>query len=344
MAPGPSRKKSTIFDVAALAGVSIKTVSRVVNREAGVHEKTQAKVEDAIARLSYRPNIAARGLSGRRSYVVGLVYENPHEFSYMKDVLNGALRACEREGYTLLLRPVTLPDRALAENIRQFSIQTSMDGIILPAPLGDIDEVQMLLKELALPSALIAAKTRGEGSLNVLGNDEEASYMVTRYVFEQGHSRIGFIKGHPDHGATEKRLRGYRRCLKDHGLVYDRSLVKPGHFDFESGRDAARKLLSMSERPTAIIASNDDMAAGVLFEAHERALQVPGDLTVIGFDDTPVASHVWPPLTTVRQPIIEMAEAATQMLIRQLRGESVVVPDAPFDCELIVRQSSGPPR
>ena len=338
------KKAAKIFDVAEMAGVSIKTVSRVVNNEPNVQEKTREKVMQAIERLDYRPNVAARGLSGKRSYVIGLVYENPHEFSYMKNVLNGALHVCDKSGYSLLLRPLTLPDESLVDDIRQFVFKTRMDGIVLTAPIVDIPEVKSMLSDQDIPYACLAPRDHEDNAIVIQCDDEAASLSLTEYMISLGHQRIAFIKGHPDHGATHKRLRGYRAALKKHNLAYDAKLVKQGYFDFESGKSAAQKLLGLAQLPTAIIASNDDMAAGVAFEAHEKGIAIPQDVSVVGFDDSPTASHVWPPLTTVRQPITEMAARATELLIHQLQGGDVSKKESAYNCEIVVRASSGSPR
>jgi LacI family transcriptional regulator len=337
-----NRRKANIFDVAELAGVSIKTVSRVVNNEPNVQEKTRDKVLKAVARLDYRPNAAARGLSGKRSYVLGLAYENPHEFSYMKDVLDGALEVCERSGYSLLLRPLSLPSDSLEEDIHQFVLQTRLDGIILTAPICDNREVASLLADLKIPSAHISPKESGEGAISINCNDEEASYSLTQFLISQGHRVIGFIKGHPTHGATAKRLKGYRKALKENHIRYSPTLVRQGYFTFDSGKASARKLLNQQHPPSAIIASNDDMAAGVFFEAHDKGLAIPKDLSVAGFDDTPIASRIWPPLTTVRQPISDMAETAAMLLISRLQNREPCAAPEPFTCELVIRDSTGP--
>ncbi len=330
----------TIFDVASAAGVSIKTVSRVVNNEPNVRAKTREKVLAAIQELHYQPNSAARGLSGKRSYTIGLVYENPHEFSYVGDVLNGAIEACESEGYALLLRPITLPTDSIAESVRQFVTQTRVDGLVLPAPICDSEEVLGLLEELNIPFATLSPKNPRSHAISILCEEEQASFELTEYVIKQGHSRIGFVKGHPDHGASKKRYKGYRRALKTNRIKHDAGLVCQGYFDFNSGRRAARKQLALADRPTVILSSNDDMAAGVLFEARESGLQVPEDLSIVGFDDTPLASHLWPPLTTVRQPIRRMAGSATRLLIQKLRGGEVIDLPELFHCEVIIRGST----
>ena len=339
MRNGP-QGKVTIFEVAEQAGVSIKTVSRVVNNEPNVRQATRDKVQDAVRRLRYRPNAAARSLSGRRSWMLGLVYENPHEFSYMKDVLDGALSACEEREYSLLLRPLTLPSQDLVEHIERFVTQARVEGIILPAPMGDIPDLLRLLRKMEIPFAAIAPKAPATGQVNILCEDQEASLSLTEFLIERGHRAIGFIKGDPDHGAADKRFAGYRQALRRHGIRYVERLVRQGYFDFDSGKTAAAELLDLPEAPTAIIASNDDMAAGVLWEARQRGLSIPGDLSVVGFDDTPLASRLWPPLTTVRQPIKEMAETAARLLMDRLNGKAAHLPTAPFPCEIVVRESA----
>ena len=269
-----------------------------------------------------------------------MVYENPHEFSYMKDVLNGALSACEAGEHSLLLRPLTLPSPEVAEHIERFVVQARVEGIILPSPMGDVPEVLRLLRRLEIPFAAIAPKAPAPGQTNILCEDQEACLSLTEFLIERGHRRVGFIKGDPEHGATGKRFSGYRQALRKHGLGYADGLVRQGYFDFDSGKAAAAELLDLPKAPTAIIASNDDMAAGVLFEARRRGLAIPGDLSVVGFDDTPLASRLWPPLTTVRQPIKEMAETAARLLMDRLNGKAAEPPRAPFPCEIVVRESA----
>jgi LacI family transcriptional regulator len=279
-------------------------------------------------------------LSGKRSYALGLVYENPHEFSYVGDILNGALKACEEERYSLLLRPLTLPGVNIAESVRQFATQAAVDGIVLTVPICDSVEVIELLQEMNIPFASISPKTPLANGISVFCNEEQASFELTEFVISKGHQRIGFIKGHPDHGAAESRFVGYRRALKAHKISYSASLVRQGYFDFDSGRAAARKLLNLTARPTVILACNDDMAAGVFFEARESGLDVPAALSVVGFDDTPLASHLWPTLTTVRQPIGTMADMAVRLLIKKLRGEVLNGAAQQFECEVIIRNST----
>ena len=339
---GTSKTSATIFDVAQAAGVSIKTVSRVVNDEPNVREKTREKVLKAIAKLDYRPNAAARGLSSKRSYVIGLIYENAHEFSYMKHILDGALAVCEDRGYTLLLRPLTLPNENLIGQIRTFVTETRVDGVVLPAPMGDVDGVVDVLTDLDLPFAAISPRNPKKNWISIFCEEAQASRELVEYLIEQGHERIGFVAGHPDHLASEERLKGYRDALEQAKLSIDQTLVVDGLFTFPSGQKAGAELFDLEEPPTAIVASSDDMAAGVAFEAQERGLKIPGDVSLVGFDDTPIASQLWPPLTTVRQPIAEMSSAATRHLIRRIQGQEEGPAEAPFKCEVVLRQSTGP--
>ena len=335
-------QKITIVEVAARAGVSIKTVSRVVNREPNVRDSTREKVEAAIAALGYRPNPSARGLAGNRSYSIGLLYQAPREFGYVRNVLDGVMAACEAEDYSLLMCPCS--DEVDLAALERFIAQTRIDGAVLTAPICDSLAVTSLLEEQGVPFGQLAPSAHHGDWLSAQADDERASFELTEYLFALGHERIGFIKGHPAHGSSRKRLAGFTRAMEERGRALDPTLVRQGYFEFESGKTCAAELLSLPERPTAIFASNDDMAAGVVFVAREFGIDVPEQLSVVGFDDSMVAERTWPPLTTVRQPVTTMADALTRNLIRRLRGQSVEADetDAHYECELVVRDSAGP--
>ena len=335
-------KRATIHDVAAQAEVSIKTVSRVLNKEPNVREVTRERVLEAARSLNYEPHPLARGLAGKRTYSLGLLYENPLEFSYVQKALEGVFEACRARGLSLLLRPC--PESVGIDDLCQFVRQTRVDGVVLLAPLGDRLELIEMLQELETPLAQVSPESNIPGVIAVSPNDREACVLLTEHVLSHGHRRIGFIQGDPRHGASHKRLRGYLQCLRGHDLIPDKRLITEGSFTFDSGKHGAHKLLREKRKPTAIIASNDDMAAGVIVAARELGLEVPGDLSVVGFDDSPIASHTWPPLTTVRQPISDMASAATVQLIDQVTGKADATMHRVFDCELVVRASLCAPR
>ena len=333
------RRGTTIREVAARAGVSIKTVSRVVNNEPNVGPATRERVRTAVSDLNYEPLPAARGLAGRRTFSIGLLYENPHEFSYIQRLLDGAFAACEKNGHALLLRPCT--DDLTPAMVRQFVRQTRVDGVLLTAPIADRSDVTSLLLDMGVAFAQVSPRDTNPLWTSVGPDDAEASHALTDHVLALGHRRIGFIKGDPKHGATHKRLAGHLDCLRDRGINADPALIVDGNFDFDSGKRGLHALWQLAEPPTAIIASNDDSAAGVVVAAHELGIGIPGTLSVAGFDDSPTATHIWPALTTVRQPIAAIASRAAELLIANIAGEPSR--QETFDCDLVTRASMAEP-
>ncbi len=331
---------ATIHDVAQLAGVSIKTVSRVVNREPHVSAGTRARVDRAIQVLNYRPNIAARTLAGSRAYLVGLYFDNPSA-GYVSQMQSGALRACRAAGYHLVIEQLAGSSVEVQNQLRQSLAAVRMDGVVLSPPVCDRGEVLDLLDALAVPHVRIApARELGRGPY-VCMDDGRAAQEMARRLLALGHRRFGFIKGHPDHAAAEIRWRGFANALAAAGLILGPRDTWQGDFSFRSGSEGARRLLSRGPRPTAIFASNDDMALGAIAMAHRLGLRIPDDLSVAGFDDSPGAEAVWPPLTTIRQPVAEMTAGAVNMLIDG-HGPGRSEPQL-FDFELVVRGSTGPP-
>ncbi len=332
--------KKSIHDVAKRAGVSIKTVSRVINDEPNVRDNTRAVVQKAIKELNYRPNASARSLKGRRSYLIGLLYDNPSP-SYVARVQQGVIDETRRRGYDLLIHPCSYRDPGISDEIEALVRHANADGLILTPPLSDDHDLLARLKELKTPNVRIGAVEPDTGSAMVTTNDRDAVADLTRYLASLGHTRIGFIVGHPDHKAVANRFQGYQDGLKSSGIDMDNELVMQGNNSFESGEECARKLLLHSHRPTAIIASNDDMATGVLRVAHEMKLSMPQDLSVAGFDDIPMASQVWPSLTTVKQPVKRMGERAASLLLDQLHSQPAAVQSASIDSSLVLRESTG---
>ncbi len=333
------RRGATIREVADRAGVSIKTVSRVVNSEPNVRPETRERVLKAVADLDYEPLPAARGLAGRRTFSIGLLYEIPHEFSYIQRLLEGAYAACEKTGHALLLRPCTADlDPRL---VRRFVRQTRVDGVLLTAPIADRSDVTSLLVETSIAFAQISPRDTDPRWTSVGPDDAEASRALTDHVLGLGHRRIGFVKGDPRHGASHKRLAGHLACLRNRGVAADPTLVVDGNFDFDSGKRGFHALWQLPDPPTAIIACNDDSAAGVVVAAHQRGIGIPGTLSVAGFDDSPTATHTWPALTTVRQPIAAIASRASELLIANIAGEPAR--QETFDCDLVARASMAKP-
>lgn len=306
--------RATIRDVAAEAGVSVKTVSRVLNDHPYVRPDTRARIDAAMRRLDFRPSIAARILSGAKSNQIALIYDN-HSPYYMHQVLTGCWERCHEEGVRLLAQPVVVTDENVGDQVRDLIAETHIDGAVLSSPVTDCEPVLRALEAMNVPFVRISPGTNHARSSSVYMDDVQAADDITTHLVNLGHRRIGFIKGHPNHLASDERLAGYRRALERAGIAFEPELVADGAFDFDSGYAAAIGFLDLAKRPSAVFASNDDMAAGVLAVAHERGIDLPSALSVVGFDDTTLARTVWPPLTTIHQPVADLARTATSLLL-----------------------------
>ena len=311
--------RSRIEDVATAAGVSMKTVSRVLNNEPNVREETRNRVMRTVEELQYKPNLSARSLAGQRSYVVALVYNNPSR-NYLMEIQGGMLDACRANHYNLILGPVGSGKRT-AEDIKGLFENFGPDGVVLIPPLTDDNVVLSYLEAHDVPFACIAPRNPRE-RIGVMMEETAAVLELMSGLIEMGHRRIGHIKGPRAHGACQWRFAGYRDALRKAGIAYDADLVAQGEFSFESGMAGANALLDLPNPPTAIFAANDDMAAGVIRAAGERGIPVPRDLSVCGFDDTPIAHQIYPSLTTIRQPTAEMGRLATVELLDRIRSPS----------------------
>ena len=316
------RSEATIKDVARLAGVSPMTVSRVVNGSAYVSSATRQAVQRAVRELGYSPNIAARNLASERGERLGLLYGNPSS-AYLSEFLVGALEAATRHGVQLVLEKCEPTPVASRRAVRRL-LSGAVVGVVLPPPLCESAVVRTELSAARLPMVTVAAGRPPADTMCVRIDDYSAAREMTRYLIGLGHERLAFIKGHPNQSASEERWLGFVAALEEAGRDArgEGSPVRmeQGFFSFRSGLDAARKLLAADPAPTAVFASNDDMAAAVISEAHRRGLDVPRDLTVVGFDDTLIASTIWPELTTIQQPIALMAADAIDMLVAAVRG------------------------
>jgi LacI family transcriptional regulator len=323
------------------------TVSRVVNGGTNVRDSTRVAVLAAIEQLNYSPNSAARSLAAGDATQIGLLYSNPSA-AYLSQFLIGALAAARRAGCHLVLEACESerPDEQ-AEATRSFA-STSVEGVILPPPLSEAAPVRAELEAAGIPWVSVAMGLPPARSLNVRIDDCEGAAAMTRHLLELGHRRIGFIRGNPNQTSSAERYRGFLAALGEAGVDPRSVPIEQGYFTFRSGIVAAERLLDRPEPPTAIFASNDDMAAAAVGVAHRRGLHVPQDLSVVGFDDTSLATTVWPELTTVRQPIATMAEEALTLLLARIRAhrsaETGKLEEQVLDYELIVRESSAPPK
>ena len=326
--------RSTIKDVSREAGVSIKTVSRVLNNERYVGDATRARVQAAMAALDFRPSMAARSLAGRRSFQIALICDNPSPY-YVYEIQSGTRDRCALDGVRMITQPYDRESTRLLEDIADLIDSTHVDGLILTPPISDYPEVIELLGRRGVRYVRVSPGTELDLTSSTFIDNRAAARALTRHLTELGHRRIGFVVGHPSYAASRQRLDGFR----DARIDADPALIREGRYDFASGAAAADALLALADPPTAIFASNDEMAAGVLSTAHRLGLDVPGALSVAGFGDDAIASFVWPPLTTIRQPTRTFGYQAADLLLAD--GEAKLEKrEIPF--ELIVRASTGP--
>lgn len=292
------------------------TVSRVINNEGNVRQATLERVRQAIEKLGYAPNEAARSLAGATAVQIGLLYDNPSS-AYLAELLLGVLEEASKIGAQLAVQKSGGPDSerdAIAKLLK-----AGVDGVILPPPLSESSQALEMLREEGVPVVCLATGSAPADGLSARIDDFEAARSMTRYLIGLGHRRIGFVKGHPNQTASAERTRGFCAALEEAGIKPNQDWIAQGYFTYQSGLQAAEKIMGQESRPTAIFASNDDMAAAVSAVAHRMGLEVPRDLAVAGFDDTQLAVTIHPELTTIRQPIAEMARHSVDMLHQAVR-------------------------
>ncbi len=336
-------KNITINVVAEQAGVSKKTVSRVLNNETSVSDATRKKVIQVSKKLGYKPNPLARGLASNRSYILGLLYDNPNT-NYINSNQVGALDICQQQGYHLLIHPCVDRGDEMITAVEEIISHSRLDGLVLTPPFSDLPELLDFLDVKQIPHVRIAATQDFERCSCVISTDFNAAEEMTRYLISLGHRRIGFIQGPPEHNSTQQRFAGYKKALQDAHISIDAELIKQGEYTFESGERCARQLLPMENRPTAIFASNDYMAAGIMKVASQMYLQIPHELSLGGFDNAPIAQYLWPSLTTIKQPVEEMAAKATTLLLQQISNPDETFSKLVMESHLVVRESTAPVR
>ena len=334
----------TLDEVAALAKVSPMTVSRVVNGHGKVRETTRERVMRAVRELGYTPNLAASALATAQDTRVAMIYTNPSN-AYLRELLAGALRGATRTAAQLVIDSW---DNLSANAQRQAAraLAKRVAGVILPPPLCESKALVSEFLEADIPVVAIASGRFHHDISCVRIDDFRASREIALHLIAAGHRRVAYIKGNPNQTASTRRFEGFQAALAESGIALDEQLVESGYFTYRSGLEAAEKLLAHRDPPTAICAANDDMAAAAVSVAHRRGLDVPRDLSIVGFDDTSAATTVWPELTTIRQPISAMADSAVDILLRNIRRKdrnTRTVVDHVVPHELIERDSVAPP-
>lgn len=337
--------KATIKDVAKLAGVSIKTVSRVINRESSVKPDTEKKVNAAIAELQYQPNSAARNLAGTQSFAIGYVYDNPNAY-YVISMQNGILKECQKNGFELIIHPCDASSDDILEEIKLMIRRSQLAGLILSPPLSETPKVLEFLDELGVQYVRVLSGSEHSQAQTpcVFIDDRKAAHEIGEHIIATGHERIGFLSGDKHHQSTGERLEGFLTALKERNITPDNELIVDGEYSFQSGVENAKKLLSLSEPPTALFACNDEIAAGALFAARLMGKAVPDDIAIAGFEDSPFSRQTWPKLTTAAQPMDQVAKQAASLLIKHIvsarRREVEAVQHQYFEPKLIIREST----
>ncbi|MHC1480228.1 LacI family DNA-binding transcriptional regulator [Frateuria aurantia] len=339
-------RRHTIKDVAALAGVSPMTVSRVINREPSVQESTQEKVLRAIEALNYQPDVAARSLRGTRSFALGLVYDDNPNANYVVSMQKGVLEACRKHGYELLIYPCDAESSKLVDELSLLISTARLAGLVLTPPMSEDPQIIARLKaaKVSFVRILAARSAPADATLSVFVDDHAAAYAITTHLIQLGHTEIAFLWGNTQYLSSAERYSGYADALRDHGIAIRKKFVLQGSYTYEDGFKRARKLLSGKDTPTAIFGSNDEIAAGVLAAARSAGLNVPWDLSIAGFEDNPFSRQAWPALTTARQITSDIGYTAALTLIDSLRHKDFVHEGVRFEPTLVVRDSTAPPR
>lgn len=333
-----SEGPTTITDVAEAAQVSIRTVSRVLNGSTKVGADTRERINAAIERLNFHPNSRARGLAAGRSYLVGVVQDDPN--AHVIGVLQrGVAEVCATHGYELVVHPVRYDDPEIVRNLMAFVHRSKVDGLVLLPPLSELQSVAEALVAGRVPAVALAAVRTASHPAMVMSTERRAAAELARHLLELGHRRIAMVTGPLRFCSARERRDGFLEALHEEGVNLAPDRIYEGDYGFGSGLAAGRSLLERGDRPTAIFAANDIMAAAIIKVATATGLSLPGELSVVGFDDSDIASMITPALTTIRRPIKDMGAEATRQLLR-LIGQNGEPHDITFETELVARQSS----
>ncbi len=315
----------------------------MINRSPLLNEETRQRVEAIIRETGYVPNPQARALALGRNFLIGMIYDNPNT-QMILGMQRGILEALHETEFELVVRPVDRGSARVMDDIRSFITRQRLYGVIILPPMSENDRLARLCDEVGCRYVRVCSAVLDDPEHMVVSNDRDAVADAIRYLIAQGHRRIGLVAGPHGFRSAKERRDGFEIALTEAGISLPRSLVADGQYTFESGVSASESLLDLSPRPTAIFAANDEMAAGVLYAARLRGIEVPDELSIVGFDDTPLTTRVWPPLTTVRWPILAMGRAAALKLIGTAIGEGADVKEpSTFSSTLIRRGSVAPP-
>jgi LacI family transcriptional regulator len=332
---------STLGDVAKRAGVSMMTVSRVINNSGYISQETRQRVEQAIADLGYVPNALARSLRFKQTKTLALILTditNP----FFTTVARGVEDAASEQGFSVMFCNT---DESQADEAEYLSVivQKQVDGVLL-VPAASAPDSARFLRERNVPFVVLDRRIRGDEVDNVRGDSEQGAYDLTRHLLSLGHRRIGILSGPAVVTTAADRVAGYRRAMAEAGAPVDADMIFEGAYSLDSGYALAEQMLTLNPRLTALVAANNFIAIGALRAVRAAGLRVPQDISLVAFDDLPASIVIDPFFTVVSQPAYEMGQKATALLLERLAGsgpagtQEIVLPT-----QLIVRESSGPP-
>ncbi|WP_027721881.1 LacI family DNA-binding transcriptional regulator [Maridesulfovibrio zosterae] len=328
---------STILDVARLAQVSTATVSRVINSPETVREETREKVLRAMKMCNYKYNALARGFATKRSNTIGLIIPNINNPVFAKSTM-GVQEYADQKNIKVILGNTSYK-YSQEENLINALRESQVDGLIITTtnPKGKV--IKSLVDE-GVPLVLLFSTIKG-GAISAVGVDNyRGGYLATEHLISLGHKRIGMVAG--NFNVTDRgyhRWHGYKRCLKDNGIAYDKELLVQTEHSLIGGRNSIKTLLKLSSPPTAVFCSNDYIALGASKGARESGLNLPEDLSIVGFDDMPTASYMVPSLTSIRQPAYEMGRRACEILL-QIMADPTTPVQHMMETKLVVREST----
>lgn len=312
-----SKPNVTINDIARIAGISKRTVSRVINGSGSVGKQTRERIEAVIQEYNFLPDKQARGLASKRSYLLGVIYDNPDAL-YIDQVQRGVLSVCTTLGYELVVHPCKWRADDFIQDCLNFIKRSGVDGVLILPPVSESNELAKTLRALSFPYVRIASSELDEPQHLVVSRDRMAMEEIAKHLIELGHTAIKMISGPMQFRSSVERMEGFINSVNEQGVTIGSDDVIEGQNTYESGIDCARQLLSAETLPTAIFANNDEMAAGVIRVANDLGIAIPQQLSVAGFDDNLFASRIIPSLTTIKRPVEEMASYAANKLIHNI--------------------------
>lgn len=332
-------RKATINDIAAMAGVSKKTVSRIINDSPLVKDETRQLISTLFKLVDYVPDPQARGLAFRHSFLVGMIYNNPNP-QYIVTIQQGILDGIAGSEYELVVHPCDVNQPGFVDRARAFVERQKLFGVILTPSVSEDEDMADMLRATNCRFVRIASVSLDDEKHMMVTHDRQGAMAAAQHIAELGHTRVGMIAGRAGFRSAHERQAGFAEGLAQAGISLPTQHIAQGDYTFQSGVAAAEQLIALSPRPTAIFAANDEMAAGALQALRIAGLRAPDAVSVVGFDDFHIATTVWPRLTTIRSPIRDIGEQAARRLLS--KDTTAPAPQNTLFPKIVVRHTTGP--